>query len=135
MPASNVISQAALYWQDPIHGSVELSQVEEISKTDNQGAETVFNVRGQGYGVRYTPGATTFSFTERVTTAPSVDWELLRKRQVQGLLIIDEIGGASEPGRRRTYECAVVKVDESVNNQGEATQSVELTATRSDKVR
>jgi hypothetical protein len=132
---SNITSQGAIYWQDIIHGSVELSDVEGITVTDNRGAEVVFNANGQPIGVKFTPGAFTISMPERKTTTPKVNWWRLRAAQIPGLLIVDEEGSEGERGRRMQFKCSVAKADESNDNQGEQTRTIELVVTSFEQVR
>ena len=128
----NVVSQAIADWQDRLHGTIELEDVETVSVTDNQGAETVFNVRGKVLGVRYTPGAQTISLDQRITAdnANRPNWSRLRTLQITGLLTLTEVAGDGQPGERIAYNCAVVKVDRSHNNQGESVRKIELTVTK-----
>jgi hypothetical protein len=118
-----------LDWQDAVHGAFELTDVTNISFSDGDSGETVFNVRQEPIGAKQAKGSSTVTLTQQKTVenAKLPNWRELKRRQLTCLLTITEIGADNAEGARRALSVKVAKVDDSTDNQGEATREVELT--------
>lgn len=118
-----------LDWQDALHGAFELTDVTNLSFSDGDSGETVFNVRGEPIGAKQSKGSSTITLTQQKTVenADLPNWRALKRRQMTCLLTLTEIGADNAEGERRALTVKVAKVDDSTDNQGEATREVELT--------
>jgi hypothetical protein len=118
-----------LDWQDAVHGAFELTDVTNISFSDGDSGETVFNVRQEAIGAKQSKGSSTITLTQQKTVenANLPNWRELKRRKLTCLLTITEIGADNVEGGRRALSVKVAKVDDSTDNQGEATREVELT--------
>lgn len=118
-----------LDWQDPVHGSLELSDIENFQKSDGDSATTLYNVNQKAIGASRSKGNTTLALTQRATVenAAKPAWGVLKALGTRCLLTATEVGSNQNLGARTAYSVQVSKVDDGTNNQGEATREVELT--------
>ncbi len=118
-----------LDWQDAVHGAFELTDITASSLSDGDSGETVFNVRQEPIGAKQARGSSTIGLTQQKTVenANLPNWDELKERKLTCLLTVTEIGADNAEGARRAFNVKVAKVDDSVDNQGEATREIELT--------
>lgn len=116
-------------WQDPFHGSFELTDVTKVATSDGDSGETMFNVNQQPIGAKQARGSSTVTFTQTKTIENTnlPNWRRLKRNKTQCLLTITEMGAGNVQGARRALTVVVSKVDDGMDNQGEATNEVELT--------
>jgi hypothetical protein len=124
-----------LDWQSAIDGALELTDITNISFSDGDSGETVFNVRQDPIGAKQSKGSSTITLTQQKTVenANLPDWRELKRRKLTCLLTITEIGADNAEGERRALSVKVAKVDDGTDNQGEATREIELTVVQEKK--
>lgn len=133
--AGTPIIGVVLDWQDDLFGAFELTDITNYQFSDGDSGETVFSVSQKPIGAKQAKGSSTIALTQQKTVenAQLPNWRVLKGRKLTCLLTVTEVGADNAEGTRTAFSVKVSKVDDSTDNQGEATREIELTVIKDDE--